>query len=192
LSDPLVGPLLARMQRGDREAAAEFIQRFGSRIQRRIRGKLSQPMRRVFDSLDILATLSRRLDGFVLSGRLEARNEPELWALVFRIAERALVDKARLFRRLEAAESEDGEFAQRMLARLRTAETRGPHQPEIELERAFRCLPDGTDRAILSAWLSGTPHVATAEWVGLTPAAVRQRWQAIRARLREVFEAELA
>ncbi|MFM9994440.1 MAG: hypothetical protein ACKVU4_01420, partial [Phycisphaerales bacterium] len=62
--------LLQRMRRGDRAAAGEFVNRYGSRLLRRIRSKLSQPMRRVFDSVDILSTLARRLDRFVSSGQL--------------------------------------------------------------------------------------------------------------------------
>ena len=92
--------LLDRMRSGDRVAAAVFITRYGSRIRRRIHGKLSPAMRRIFDSQDILSTLGRRLDQYVRFGRLAAASEDELWALVFRMAENAVIDKARVFRRL--------------------------------------------------------------------------------------------
>lgn len=192
LATPSEGPaeLLARMRAGDREAAAEFVTRFGSRLLRRIRTKLSQPMRRVFDSLDILSTLARRLDHFVHSGQLEAATEDQLWSLLFRMAEHAVIDKARVFRRLQSAEGEDSTFAREMLARLQAAEVRRRDGPEVELERAMQSLQDRVDRTILSLWLLGTPHIATAEWVGLTPAAVRQRWHSIRTRLRATFEAD--
>jgi DNA-directed RNA polymerase specialized sigma24 family protein len=182
--------LIVKMRNGDREASAEFMARFGSRLLRRIRSKLSQPMRRVFDSLDILSTLTRRLDLFVRDGRLEAINEAQMWCLLVKMAEHAIVDKARIFRRLQAVEAEDSPFAQRMLQRLQAADQQYPGGAEAEVERALFSLDDPIDRTILSLWLTGTPHATTAQWVGLSPAAVRQRWQCIRARLRGVVEAE--
>lgn len=184
--------LLARMRTGDREAAAEFVTRYGARVRRRIRGKLSQPMRRVFDSQELMATLARRLDAYVRAGRLAVASGGQFWALVFRIAEHAVVDKTRIFRRLQTTEAEDGAFAQGLLERLRRAEERGQDGAELELEKAFRMLRDATDRTILSLWLADTPHTVTAECVGLSPAAVRQRWQVIRKELRSRLAPEMA
>ena len=70
-----VTALLQQMRAGDRGAAAVFVTRYGSRIRRRIRGKLSRAMRRIFDSQDILSTLGRRLDSFVHSGGVQATSE---------------------------------------------------------------------------------------------------------------------
>ncbi len=64
--------LLDRVRGGDREASAEFISRYGPRIRRRVRGKLSPAMRRLFDSQEILATVARRLDQMVASGERRA------------------------------------------------------------------------------------------------------------------------
>jgi DNA-directed RNA polymerase specialized sigma24 family protein len=172
------------MREGDREAAAVFVSHYGPRVRRRLRGKLSSAMRRVFDSQDLMSTFARRLDRFVHSGRVRAATEKEFWSLVFRIAENALIDKGRVFRRLESADAEDLEFAQTLVQRLREAEKSGPDGCELELGSAIRMLPDATDQTILSMWLNGTPHAVTAECVGLSAAAVRQRWCSIRARLR--------
>lgn len=180
--------LLTRMRSGDREAAAEFLDRFGSRIRRRVRGKLGPGMRRLFDSQEILSTLGRRLDQFVRSGRLRAESAPELWSLVFTIAENALVEKSRVLRALEAREGEDSPLAHRMLSRLRDVEARSEDGPEIELDRALSVLEPGIDREILSLWLTGHQHNHIAESLGLAPTAVRKRWQKIRERLRELFE----
>lgn len=182
--------LLERMRRGERAAAADFMNRFGSRLLRRVRTKLSQPMRRVFDSQDILSTLARRLDRFVSSGRLEAATEGQLWSLLQRMAEHAVVDKARVFRRLQSVETEDSGFARAMLARLRGLERKSEDAPEIEIDRAMRSLRDPKDQTILTLWLMGTPHATTAEQVGLSAAAVRQRWVSIRSRLRREFAPE--
>ena len=62
---------LDRMRRGDRVAAAVFITRYSSRIHRRISGKLSPGMRRVFDTQEIFSTFGRRLDQLVRRSVLE-------------------------------------------------------------------------------------------------------------------------
>src|SRR5690606_30935513 len=103
--------LLERMRRGDRDAAAEFLVGYGPLIRRRIRGKLGAAMRRLFDSQEILSTVGRRLDAFVNAGRLEATTTPQLWGLVIRIAENALIEKARVVQSLKAREGEDSPFA---------------------------------------------------------------------------------
>jgi DNA-directed RNA polymerase specialized sigma24 family protein len=185
-----VRELLRGMRAGDRAAAALFITRYGSRIRRRIRGKLSPAMRRIFDSQDILSTLGRRLDLYVRSGRVEAASEAELWALVFRMANNALVDKARVFRRLKQVESEDGSFAQELSSRLRQAERMSRGGVEIEIEKAMSLFPDLVDRQILFLWLAGARHSAIAEHVNLAPTAVRKRWQRIRSELQRRFAAE--
>ncbi|MCH8153035.1 MAG: sigma-70 family RNA polymerase sigma factor [Planctomycetes bacterium] len=183
--------LLQRMRAGDREAAALFMTRYGSRIRRRIRGKLSPAMRRIFDSQEILSTLGRRLDLYVRSGRLEAANEQQLWALVFRMASNAVIDKARVFRRLQQFEDEDGVFAQELSRRLRQAQRSRKEGVEIEIDRALNLLDDRTDRQILSLWLVGTCHTVIARHVDLAPTAVRKRWQKIKSELRERFAAEI-
>lgn len=188
LEDPDL--LLTRMRSGDRTAAAEFVDRFGSRIRRRVRGKLGPSMRRLFDSQEILSTLGRRLDLFVRSGRLRAESAPELWSLVFRIADNAMVEKSRVVQSLEAKEGEDSPLAHRMLARLNQAEAHCDEGPEIEIDRALCVLDAGVDREILSLWLTGHQHNHIAECLGLAPTAIRKRWQKIRERLRVMYEAD--
>lgn len=185
-----VEDLISRMRCGDRAAAAEFVTRFGSRIRRRIRGKLGPTMRRLFDSQEIMSTLGRRLDLYVLSGKLEAASEPQIWALLFKMADHALLDKGRVLRRLAKTEGEDGDFAQTVLNQLRTAERHHASGVELTIDAALRSLENSTDRQILSMWLHGTPHSVTAETVGLAPAAVRKRWEKIRGCLRDKFDAE--
>ncbi|MFT3684395.1 MAG: hypothetical protein QM783_05610 [Phycisphaerales bacterium] len=92
---PSVKTLLEAMGRGERQAAAEFVMRYGPLIRRRVRGKLRPSMRRLFDSEDILSTLGRRLDNHIHGGSFEPRSETELWSLVYAIAERSVVEKAK-------------------------------------------------------------------------------------------------
>ncbi len=182
-----VEQLLRRMRGGDRDAAAAFMSAYGPRIQRRVRGKLSRAMRRVFDSLEILSTVSRRLDSYVHAGRLEARTAPQLWSLVFRITDAAVIDKVRVFKRLERVEGEDSPLAAQLRARLNEA----PEDTiEVEIERILQVLDDETDRQILSLWLAGNEHAVIGEFVGLTPNAARQRWFRIRDRLRKELGGE--
>lgn len=195
-SDAGVQALLRRMSDGDRDAAAEFITRYGSKLRRRMRGKLNFAMRRLFDSQDILSTVGRRLDLYVRDGRLDVDDEAQLWALIFRMANHALVDKARLFERLQNVEGSDSHFASCLLDRLKRAEqhvvpgTPGQGAVESEVDLALRSLPDQKDRRILSLWLGGQGHDAIAGDVGLSTVAVRKRWQMIKQRLRSFFEAE--
>jgi DNA-directed RNA polymerase specialized sigma24 family protein len=184
-----VGSLLDRMRSGDRAAAAEFMAQYGARIRRRVRGKLSPAMRRLFDSQDILSTLGRRLDLYVRAGRLRAVSENELWSLVFTVADHALVDLRRTTDYLRSIEGADGPLAQAMLRRINDAPEPGA-DASLGLARVFEALKDGTDREILSLWITDTPHHVTAELMGLTPAAVRKRWERIKDTLREDLKAE--
>ncbi|MBL0927610.1 MAG: sigma-70 family RNA polymerase sigma factor [Phycisphaerales bacterium] len=170
------------MRSGDRDAAAAFLVRFGDRIRSRVRAKLSGRVRRLFDSQDILSTVARRLDRFVLSGQLTAANEPELWALVFRLAEHAVVDKARLLRRLERVEGEDSVFASELRSRL---DDEASEEGDGLVAAALESTTDPTDRTILSLWLNDLPHAEIGRSVGLSAEAVRWRWHRIRARLQD-------
>jgi len=174
----------------DREAAAAFLQEFGPRIRRRIRGKLSPAMRRLYDSQDILSTISRRLDLYVRSGQLEAMSEPQLWALVFRMADHAVIDKARVFARLQQVEDEDGPLAREVLRRLPEAEKATGAEIAMEIERVMMLLPEELDRRIVSLWLDGANSQEIAERVDLSREAVRKRWERIRNELRERLAAE--
>jgi DNA-directed RNA polymerase specialized sigma24 family protein len=182
---PAIDQLLKRMQSGDRAAAAEFLMRYESRIRRRVRGKIGADIRRIFDSLDIVSTLGRRLDVYVMSGRLKVGSEGECLSLLFRIADRALIDKARIVRQLENVEGEDSEFAHQIAGRLRDAERHNRSGMDVEIERCINALSDPQDKRILSLWLTGESHNAIAAYVQLAPTAVRQRWQEIKSRLRE-------
>lgn len=185
---PDVGELLARLRSGDREAAAVFIDHYGPMVRRRVRGKLGVAMRRLFDSQDILSTVSRRLDRYVHGGRVRALTEAELWKLVFRMVDAALIDKVRLVKRLQRAEREDSDFAGLLLNRLKGAESTFDDGMELELDRVFASITDPIDRQILSLWLRGHRHPTIASVVGLSHDACRQRWHAIRQRLRADLE----
>jgi RNA polymerase sigma factor (sigma-70 family) len=176
------------MRAGDREAAAEFMVEYGPLIRRRVRGKLGAAMRRLFDSQEILSTVGRRLDRYVRVGGLEAESPGQLLQLVFRMAEGAVIDKVRVFKRLERMEGEDSQFAQEFSSRLHDADTIEDDGAVISLDEALRALTSDTDRQILTMWLNGAQHSVIAWDLGMTPAAVRQRWKTIRDRLKESLQ----
>jgi DNA-directed RNA polymerase specialized sigma24 family protein len=190
--------LLSRMRAGDREAAATFMHEYGARIRRRIRGKLTPAMRRLFDSQEILSTLGRRLDLYVRSRRLAAASEAQLWSLVFRVADNALIDRQRAFKRLRDAEAEDGPIARELLERMEAGAGApgdggecgggGGRGGEAGVERFFDALPDPLDREILSLWFTDTPHTVTAQLLGMPDAAVRKHWQRIKELLRAAMQ----
>jgi DNA-directed RNA polymerase specialized sigma24 family protein len=182
--------LLGRVRAGDRDATAEFINRYGARIRRRVRGKLSPAMRRLFDSQEILSTVARRLDKLVADGRLRAASDGQVWSLVFTIADHSLIEKARVFKVLKSREGEDGELAGRMLRRMRDAAATDPEGPELELDRALSSLGDRVDRQILSLWLMGQGAASIGAAVDMEPATVRKRWERIRGQLRDVYATE--
>jgi DNA-directed RNA polymerase specialized sigma24 family protein len=176
--------MLEAMRRGDRDAASRFVATFGELIRRRVRGKLGTGMRRIFDSQEILSTVGRRLDRFILDGQLRATTEPELWSLLFRMVDGALVDKARAYRRLRRVESEDSDFAVSLMQRMNSRDEQSSEGGEIELEAAFRALKSDIDREVLAMWLNDVPHRRIAEEIRSTPEAVRQRWHSIKEHLR--------
>jgi DNA-directed RNA polymerase specialized sigma24 family protein len=176
------------MRNGDREASAQFITGYDNRIRRRIRGKLNPAMRRLFDSQDILSTVGRRLDQYVSAGNLEAESERQLWALVFRMAMNAVIDKSRMYRRLQQAEGPDSMVAQEILRRLRHADQKSHAGFEVELELALNMFSDKIDREILFQWLNGFRLNEIARSIDMAPTGVRKRWQKIRERLQERFQ----
>src|SRR5947209_7736671 len=88
--------LMIRIRSGDRTAAAEFIRENEPLIRRRFRHKLGAALRRVMDSEDLFSTLARRLDAYVVAGRLTGATQDQLWAVVLRIVENSMVDKLRV------------------------------------------------------------------------------------------------
>jgi DNA-directed RNA polymerase specialized sigma24 family protein len=180
--------LLARMRAGDREAVAQFLTCYGPYIRRRVRGKLSPSMRRLFDSQELLSTLGRRLDRYVRAGRLNTMSNPQFWTLIFKMLDTAIIDKGRVMRRLNAIEGEDSPIAQAILRRMEHGEAAASQGAEVELDELLRLLRNPTERQIVSLWLMGHSLRVIADYVGLTPQATRQRWLMIRQRLREALE----
>ncbi len=177
---------MKRMGDGDRHALADFLTSYGPMIRRRVRGKLRASVRRLYDSQDILSTVSRRLDAYVRSGKFQARSEDEFWGMVFKVAQHSLVEKARIVEALRTKEGEDSEFAVWMLGRLNS-----PSQSDelgsgsLELDDLLDILKTDDDRTIARMWAGGANHTQIATHLGVDDAAVRQRWHRIRQTLQD-------
>ena len=187
MREATVDELLIRMRAGERDAAGEFITRFGPRLRARLRFRLSQSMRRVFDSQDVLSTVARRLDACVRAGAITAATPEQLWSLVLTIARHSLAEKGRIISRLQRVEDEDSDVARAILRRLEDAQRQSEHDAEATIEHAFTQLSDPTDRQILGMWLVGTPLAEIAACLGLAAGTVRWKWSQIRDTLRVAF-----
>lgn len=179
---------LDKIAKGDREAAAQFIARYGPLIRRRVRGKLRASMRRLYDSEDILSTVGRRLDAYVHARKFEARSSDEFWGLVFKIAQNSIIEKARVVKGLEAKEGEDSPLAHAILRRMRDAERMNPAASDLILDELLDMVTDETDREILTLWLLDTPQQQIALATNISYDALRKRWQRIRESLRKSIE----
>ena len=176
--------LLSEMRSGDRDAAAELMRRYGDRLRRRVRGKLSSPVRRVFDSHDIFSTVGRRLDLYVSNGGFHASSEAELWSLLARMIDNAVVDKARIMRRSQRVEGDDAYVARALLKQLEAS----GDEAGLTIEQIDELLGgegDLLNREILLLWSREFTFEQIAEVMGVESAMVRQRWRRLRARLRE-------
>lgn len=174
-----------RIQDGDRTAAAEFITSNAPLIRRRFRHKLGRAMRRVFDSQELISTVTRRLDRMVRQGMVRASNERQMWSLVLEIAENAVVDKSRALRRLECVESEDSPFAAMVRPCLLDA---GESGEGVEIGELFESLSDPVDREILAMWLNGMSHLLASQLLDMPHATVRKRWERIKDKCRVRIE----
>jgi RNA polymerase sigma factor (sigma-70 family) len=184
--DPM-DDVLGRISSGDHEAAAEFVRSHEALIRRRMRHKLGSALRRTVDSEDLVSTLSRRLYVYMTSTRIEARSREQLVSLLMVIAERSVNDKLRALRR---AEHDTGPEARwRAIVRERTQTPQASDRAAPGMDEALAALDSDVDREITRMWLRGMDHAEISVALGISHAAVRKRWERIRAKLRRTFEA---
>ena len=146
-------------------------------IRNRIRRKLNASTRRIFDSQDLMSTLLRRVDKLAAEGRLRASSECELISLLLRVADNALIDQGRVITKLRRVDGPDGVWAKEMLRRI---ESGSKENSAHVIAQAFDALEDESDRFLLTLWLRGLPHAVSAQALGISPEATRQRWCTIR------------
>ena len=176
-----VEELLTRIRGGDRYAAAELFDRYGDRLLRRIRRRLRGPVRTLWDSQDIAATVARRLDALVRSEAVHASSEDEVIALVTRIAQNAINDKNRILDRIRSSDAKAEGWAIRLTDDL----SRRERSEDIEtvLAEVFHRTPAASERELLSLWLQGLNHAEIARVTGRSHDAVRAQWSRLCRRL---------
>ncbi|MEM1071797.1 MAG: hypothetical protein AAGH71_03130 [Planctomycetota bacterium] len=168
-----------------RAALAHRLLELAPMIRRRVRDRLSPSERRIFDSQDLLSTLLRRVDRLAMADRIRAQSDGELISLVLTILDNALLDRHRVFQKLNRVDGPDGQWAQRMLAKLElNADDAGQTH---YICAAFDVLDRDEDRLYLAMWLRDAPHTLIASMLGISHDTARQRWKSIRDRLAATF-----
>lgn len=172
---PSAEELLGRMRGGDRAACGDFMLHYGDLIRLRIRDKLGVQLRRVLDSEDVLATVTRRLDRIVCNEQLKAQTDRQLWSLVMQIAKNVVSENVRT-RKREQSVNDDAE----MIEQLAAAAADTPSIDSRSATRwAFQIIDNKIDRLIIQRRIAGESHEKIAALVGLTPSAVRMRWSRV-------------
>lgn len=180
--------LLTRFRSGDAEAVGEFLHRYGPLVRAHYRRKIGRSMQRLVDSQDLLSTIARRLCQRVQSQRVEAANSKQLWALVYRIGNDALIDRVKITSRLRSLEDAESPFVHALRSRLSGERVGSASEFAEELAQILEALPAHTDRELLIHWLHGESLSAIGDALGLSAAATRQRWRRLRSSLRDHWE----
>lgn len=167
--------LLAKALSGDREAVAAYLFRHAARIKRRYRARLNGSLRPLLDPDDVLAVIACRLDAYVRSGRLAVESEAQLWALIFRIGDRAVSWHAKQKGHGRGPGSLNCPHPHRHGA--------PSERPDLPLVGMLREVHRAEDRELLRLRLAGAPYAVIARSLGVSPAAARKRWQRLIADL---------
>jgi len=167
--------LVGRVRSGDREALAEFVRRYEPLIRARFREQFASSPRRLFDSSDFFATVSRRADAAMgkvaPAGHSESPGE-----MLGRIMRAAASDYARSLQ----AES----LAYR--GRVATGVGAEPTHAGEKDERSIVSGLDAIDRQIFRLRAIGAQHGVVGNTLGMTESAVRMRWSRILGRLQRL------
>lgn len=177
--DVSASELLLRIRGGDRAAAAAFLSRYERQLQRRIRERLHARLRTIFDTGDVMGTVSRRFDAIVASGGVRAQSMGEVISLLQAMIRLAIASKARKEKPTASLQNEDESL---MTTFWSAAAVESEDRLRL-LERCFSVLPCDLDRDILQLWITGQPLASIAELLGVQAPRVRKRWELIRSRL---------
>ncbi|HZW08583.1 MAG TPA: ECF-type sigma factor [Phycisphaerales bacterium] len=185
--DEGVAVLLTRFRAGDTDAVGDFVSRYGPLIRAHYRRRIGRSMQRLVDSQDLLSTIARRLCQRVSNRRIRAVDRRQLWAMVYRIGDGALVDRVRVLARLRSLEADSSEFVHMLRERLDRPEDVAGAAFAEELAAMLASLETEIDRRLLVMWLHGTALGDAGAEFGLSAAATRKRWERIRGHLRQQF-----
>ncbi len=169
-------------QRQQREYAAKLVDQQRSSILTRIHTLLGDDARRLTDTEEILSTALRRVDRVILSGKLMAQSDEQLYAFVHAVIKRTILEKSRASRRLTHHE----QVAQRIRAQVSAQSDSSSVYTSEEIERLGQVITNPIDREIILLRGRDLSFTVIAEMMQMDSSAVRMRWSRIRQRVREV------
>lgn len=156
-----------------REESARLLLRCRERLLFRARRKLGLVAWSRLDPDDLLSSGLRRVDLLWVRGIFPVASEEEFWAVVMTVFFNAAIDRARLWKRLEAADCLEGVEA--------AVETCGSDEDAAVLvHRMVMALRGDMDREVFLMRLRGQTFAEVGRVLGCTEEAMRQRWRTIR------------
>lgn len=171
-----------------RDELAEFAMAHQERIEAIARRKMPRGVRTGFGSDDAFSTVVRRLDALAERGLVRAENERQLWALIKSIVENVSISRLRLVESTATRSGADATFWSSVNGDLRRC---GSDSDAFTLVfEMMLSLSDSVERQIFLFRLWGTGHRVIAQQLDMPETAVRKRWSAVQARLRERFHRE--
>ncbi len=195
-SDESFDDLMARLRRGDNDAAAQLFQRFATRVIGLARARLDQRIRQKVDPEDVLQSVLKSFFVRYADGQYDLRDWDSLWSLLVSITLHKCGHKIRNFHAGRRDVRREGTAPPANDDTVRTWEglAREPNPEEAaaladEVEALVRDLSE-RDRAIVSLRLQGYTPTETAAQLGLLERTVCRVLERVRRRLREHLDAE--
>ena len=166
-----------------RERAAQLIHAQREQILNRISALLVPEARKLTDTEDIMSTAVRRVDKLIARGLLRGQADPQIYALVHRVLERTIKEKARTAKRTRTREYIAAELRRHVQGNSMDVITSDVH------ERVGKIAVDPIDREIALLRGRGMRFHEIAASLGMSPAGVRKRWSRLKSRAsEELFE----
>lgn len=164
-----------------RDSAAAMIEQQRSSITLRIHRLLRDDARKLTDTEDVLSTALRRIDSLILRGQMEAESDEQFYALVHRVIERTIRQKARASSRLRRREL----FAQQFREDNRNERNPDSFSQTIDFVKLGSLIRNPIDREIVLLRGRDLSFRVIAETMDMDPTAVRMRWSRLCAKVRK-------
>jgi RNA polymerase sigma factor (sigma-70 family) len=179
--------LLARVRGGDEAATAELVQRYERAVLRSVRSRLSQSMRGVLDSMDVMQSVHRSLLTGVKNERFQFTTPQQLIGLAVVLVQRKVARHWRKLKRLPTIsgnlnDSSSGESLD-TIASDESAPSEIATANDL-LERLLSQLNE-FDRQLVQLKLNGHSSAESAAILSRDPAFIRMRWSRLRQFLRQ-------
>lgn len=171
----------------DRDAVARVLTERQEDLRRVARMRLSASMTRLYDSADVFSTILRRIDKMSAEGEVAFSSPEAVLALARSMIGHVVIDKHRIVKRIEKAESEDFAYM-RGLGAAMSGSASGV-DADLDLEHVMDQIDCPKNKLVLWTWLAGMSQNQTADLLGLSVDAVRHRWMRIRAHIADTYKA---